>query len=162
MSFRIGSGFDVHATAPGDFVILGGVKIPAPFSLKGHSDADVLLHAITDAVLGSVASADIGVHFPDSDSQNKNRDSSEFLLLAIQEAARKGYKLGNLDATIICEAPKIAPHRAEITGKIAAWFQLEEDVISIKATTTEGLGYTGRGEGVAAQASVLMKKINSN
>jgi len=160
MSFRIGSGFDVHATTAGKFVILGGVKIKAPFSLAGHSDADVLLHAITDALLGAVASEDIGTHFPDSTPENKNRDSSEFLLFAIEEAARKGYELGNLDAVIICEAPKIAPHRKEIIKNISTWFHVTQSAISVKATTTEGLGYTGRGEGIAAQASVLLKKIN--
>ncbi|MES0489150.1 MAG: 2-C-methyl-D-erythritol 2,4-cyclodiphosphate synthase [Leptospirales bacterium] len=162
MNFRIGSGFDVHATIPGDFVILGGVKISAPFSLAGHSDADVLLHAITDAVLGSVASGDIGVHFPDTLPENKNRDSSEFLLFAIEEAARKGYELGNLDAVILCEAPKIAPHRDEIIQKISDWFQVAQSAISIKATTTEKLGFTGRAEGIAAQASILMQKIKGN
>lgn len=159
MQFKIGQGFDVHAVEKGNEVILGGMHIPAPFALKGFSDADVLLHAITDALLGAVAEHDIGFYFPPGKEENKNRASKDFLLFAYNLVLEKGYKLVNLDSTVLCEQPKVNPHREDIRKNIAKILQVKEEQISVKATTSEKLGFTGRGEGIAAQAVVLIEKI---
>ena len=145
-------GFDVHRFGPGDGVILGGVKIPHDHGLVGHSDADVALHALTDALLGSISAGDIGDHFPPSDPQWQGADSAQFLRHACTLLSAQGGTLTHLDLTLICEAPKISPHRADMQQRIAAIAGLTPDQVSIKATTSEGLGFTGRGEGIAAMA----------
>lgn len=157
---RTGSGFDVHAFAPGDHVWLGGVQIPHRRGLAGHSDADVALHALTDAFLGAIGAGDIGTHFPPSQAEWKDAASWRFLEKARDLAAERGFAPLNLDVTIICEAPKIGPHRAAMRSRIADILAIDEDRISVKATTTEGLGFTGRKEGIAAQAIVTLAKEN--
>lgn len=154
---RTGQGYDVHAFEPGDRVWLGGVEIPHSFKLAGHSDADVLLHAITDAILGAIAEGDIGAHFPPSDPRWKGAESKIFLAHACQRVRERGGIIAHLDATIICEAPKIGPHRDRIRHTLAALMALEVDRVAIKATTTEGLGFTGRKEGIAALAMVTIR-----
>jgi 2-C-methyl-D-erythritol 4-phosphate cytidylyltransferase / 2-C-methyl-D-erythritol 2,4-cyclodiphosphate synthase len=151
---RVGNGFDVHRLVPGDGVWLCGVFLPFHLKLAGHSDADVALHAITDAVLGAMAMGDIGDHFPPSDPQWKGAASDQFLKYACKLASEAGFQLGNVDVTIICEAPKVGPHRLAMRQRIAEIMSVSIDSISVKATTTEMLGFTGRGEGIAAQASV--------
>ena len=152
--FRIGQGFDVHRLVEGEELWLCGIKLDHTHGLAGHSDADVALHAITDAVLGAIGDGDIGTHFPPSDPQWSGARSAQFLEHAVGLAIAAGYRLGNLDLTIICEAPKIGPHRAAMRAEVARLTGLTEDAVSIKATTTEKLGFTGRGEGIAAQAMV--------
>lgn len=149
---RIGSGFDVHKLAAGEELWLGGVKIEHDKGLAGHSDADVALHAIVDALLGAIGDGDIGSHFPPSDPQWKGASSDRFLAHAAKLVAAAGYRTGNVDLTIICEAPKIGPHREAIRARIAGLLDVDIGAISVKATTTERLGFTGRGEGIAAQA----------
>ena len=151
---RIGSGFDVHAFGPGDHVMLGGVPIAHSAGLVGHSDADVALHALTDALLGAIGAGDIGEHFPPSDPQWRGASSDRFLRHAAGLLAARGGRLVNADITIVCERPKIGPHRAAIAASIAAILSVSADRISVKATTTEKLGFTGRGEGIAVQAAV--------
>jgi 2-C-methyl-D-erythritol 4-phosphate cytidylyltransferase/2-C-methyl-D-erythritol 2,4-cyclodiphosphate synthase len=153
---RIGTGFDVHAFGPGAFVTLCGVRIPHSAALAGHSDADVAWHALTDAILGALGAGDIGDHFPPSDPQWKGAASSIFLKHAASLVRDAGYVIANCDLTLICEAPKIKPHRAEMRASTAACLGIDGARISVKATTTEGLGFTGRREGIAAQASVLL------
>ena len=153
---RMGTGFDVHAFEPGDHISLCGVRIDHTHSLKGHSDADVGWHALTDAILGACALGDIGDHFPPSDPQWANADSELFLRHAVKLAADAGYRVSNCDITIICEAPKVKPHRQDMRARTAAVLDVALDQISIKATTTEQLGFTGRGEGIAAQASAVL------
>ena len=148
-----GSGFDVHGFEPGDGVTLGGCFIAHTAKLKGHSDADVVLHALTDALLGAVGAGDIGQHFPPSDPQWRDADSARFLAHALDLVTERGGRLVNLDLTIICEAPKIGPHRDAIRARVAELCGLAADRVNIKATTTEGLGFTGRREGIAAMAS---------
>lgn len=158
---RVGQGYDVHRLEEGEELWLCGIKLDHTHGLAGHSDADVALHAITDAVLGAVGDGDIGTHFPPSDPQWKGARSGQFLEHAVKLAAQKGYALGNIDLTLICEAPKIGPHRPAMRAQVAQLTSLEENAVSIKATTTEKLGFTGRGEGIAAQAIVslfLMEK----
>lgn len=155
--FRVGTGFDVHAFAAGDHVWLGGVRIPHERGLSGHSDADVALHALTDAILGALGEGDIGSHFPPGDPQWKNADSSLFLSRAAEIAAGRGLEIGNLDVTIICESPRIGPHREAMRDRIAAILGIEPERLSIKGTTTERLGFAGRGEGVAAQAVATLR-----
>jgi 2-C-methyl-D-erythritol 4-phosphate cytidylyltransferase/2-C-methyl-D-erythritol 2,4-cyclodiphosphate synthase len=150
--FRTGSGFDVHRFAPGDAVTICGVCIAHDQALEGHSDADVGLHALTDAILGSIGAGDIGSHFPPSDPQWRGADSARFLALAAGLVASKGGRITHVDVTLICERPKIAPHRSAMIARIAGILGVEEHRISVKATTTEGLGFTGRREGIAAQA----------
>ena len=157
---RVGSGFDVHAFEEGDGVTLCGVRIPHDRSLKGHSDADVGWHALTDAIFGALALGDLGDHFPPSDERWKNADSAVFLEHAIKLASERGWVLTNCDLTIVCEAPKIKPHRQAMREKTAAITGLHPDGVSIKATTTEGLGFTGRREGIAAQAVVMVSPKN--
>jgi 2-C-methyl-D-erythritol 4-phosphate cytidylyltransferase/2-C-methyl-D-erythritol 2,4-cyclodiphosphate synthase len=149
---RVGTGFDVHRFGPGNQVMLCGVAIAHEAGLVGHSDADVGLHALTDAILGAVAKGDIGEHFPPSDPQWRGADSARFLKAAAEEVARLGGRITALDVTLICERPKIGPHRAAMTERIAAIVGIERARVSVKATTTEGLGFTGRAEGIAAQA----------
>ena len=149
---RTAMGFDVHRLETGEELWLGGILIPHDKGLSGHSDADVALHALTDALLGTIAAGDIGTHFPPSDPQWKGADSAQFLQHAARLIADKGGRIGFVDLTIMCEAPKIGPHRGAMTARIAELLHLTPDRVSIKATTTERLGFTGRGEGIAAQA----------
>jgi 2-C-methyl-D-erythritol 2,4-cyclodiphosphate synthase len=155
---RIGSGFDVHAFTAGDSVILGGVRIAHNRSLLAHSDGDVLIHALCDALLGALALGDIGVHFPASDSRWKGVDSSVLLAQCHEMVRARGHELVNADITVICEMPKITPHVADIRAHLAGVLKISITAISVKATTTEKLGFTGRGEGIAAHAVVLLEK----
>ncbi|WP_299192649.1 bifunctional 2-C-methyl-D-erythritol 4-phosphate cytidylyltransferase/2-C-methyl-D-erythritol 2,4-cyclodiphosphate synthase [uncultured Erythrobacter sp.] len=152
--FRVGQGFDVHRLVEGEQLWLCGIKLEHTHGLAGHSDADVALHAITDAVLGAIGDGDIGTHFPPSDPQWAGARSGQFLEHAVKLAGEAGFVLGNIDLTIICEAPKIGPHRPAMRAEVARLTGLDEAAVSIKATTTERLGFTGRGEGIAAQAIV--------
>jgi len=154
---RIGTGFDVHAFCPGDHVILGGVKIAHDFGLEGHSDADAALHALTDAILGAIGDGDIGTHFPPTDARWRDAASSAFLKHAASLVRGRGGNITNVDVTIICEQPKITPHRAAMRTAIAAMLDIGEEAVSVKATTTEGLGFTGRREGIAAQAVAAIR-----
>ncbi|MFC3803574.1 2-C-methyl-D-erythritol 2,4-cyclodiphosphate synthase [Cohnella sp. GCM10012308] len=155
---RVGQGFDVHQLTEGRACIIGGVHIPYEKGLLGHSDADVLLHAISDAVLGALALGDIGKHFPDTDEAFKDADSVGLLERVWALATERGYRLGNVDATIIAQAPKMAPHIPAMVDVIARALGGEADQVNVKATTSERLGFTGRGEGIAAQAVVLLVK----
>lgn len=156
--FRIGQGFDVHAFAEGRPLIIGGVTIPYELGLVGHSDADVLLHAIADACLGAIAAGDIGKHFPDTDAAFKDADSAVLLEKVWEFVQEKGYELANLDCTIIAQKPKMAPHIEEMRSRISSILATSTENINVKATTTEKLGFTGREEGIASQAVVLLKK----
>ena len=156
---RIGHGFDVHRLVVGRKCIIGGVEIAHEKGLDGHSDADVLLHAICDALLGAAGLGDIGKHFPPTDARYKGIDSRELLRHVIDLIKNKGFKVGNIDATVICEAPKLAPYTAQMCANIAADCGVEVSQINVKATTTEKLGFTGRGEGVAAEAVCLIQKL---
>jgi len=153
---RIGQGYDVHQLAEGRKLIIGGVDIPYEKGLLGHSDADVLLHAITDALLGAAALGDIGRHFSDADAKFKNIDSRILLREALHLVREQGYRVANVDATIIAQQPKMAPHIFEMVENIAADLRVEKSAVNVKATTTEKLGFAGRGEGIAAQAVVLL------
>ncbi|MEP9378955.1 bifunctional 2-C-methyl-D-erythritol 4-phosphate cytidylyltransferase/2-C-methyl-D-erythritol 2,4-cyclodiphosphate synthase [Aquabacter sp. CN5-332] len=154
---RTGTGFDVHAFGPGDHVMLGGIAIPFERGLDGHSDADVGLHALTDAVLGALCDGDIGAHFPPSDPQWKGATSDRFLAFAAERVRARGGIIAHLDLTLICEAPKVGPHRDAIRARIAEIVGMPLDRISVKATTTERLGFTGRREGIAAMASATVR-----
>ncbi|ACL02473.1 2C-methyl-D-erythritol 2,4-cyclodiphosphate synthase [Desulfatibacillum aliphaticivorans] len=147
---RVGYGYDVHRLVDGRPLVLGGVTIPFDKGLKGHSDADVLLHAVCDALLGAAGLGDIGMHFPDKDPKYKNIASTRLLEETGRKIAQEGYKIVNLDATLVAEAPKIGPYRQEMVSVIAKCLGLENRQVNVKATTTEGLGITGRGEGMAA------------
>ena len=153
-AFRVGQGFDVHRLVEGEELWLCGVKLEHTHGLSGHSDADVALHAITDAILGAIGDGDIGTHFPPSDPQWAGARSGQFLEHAVTLAKEAGYSVGNIDLTIICEAPKIGPHRPAMRAEVSRLTKLPDNGVSIKATTTERLGFTGRGEGIAAQAIV--------
>ena len=153
---RIGQGFDVHVLVTGRRLIIGGVDIPNEKGLDGHSDADVLLHAVCDAMLGASALGDIGRHFPDTDARYKNADSRALLREVSRLVLEAGYRIENIDATIIAQAPKMAPHMPAMVNNIAADLALSPGQVNIKATTTERLGYVGRGEGIAAEAVVLL------
>ena len=153
---RIGNGFDVHALIAGRRLVLGGVTVPFEHGLEGHSDADVVLHAICDAVLGAIGAGDIGRHFPDTDSKYKDADSRVLLREVWRLAGESGYVLGNVDVTIIAQAPKLAPYVAQMAANVAADLQATPAQVNVKATTTERLGFTGRGEGIAALATVLL------
>ena len=155
---RIGQGYDVHKLVPSRPLILGGVTIPHTLGLLGHSDADVLLHAITDALLGAAALGDIGLHFPDTDEAYRGADSLKLLAVAYEKVRDKGYVLGNLDATILAQKPKLRPYIDEMCKNIAGALDADIDQVNIKATTEEGLGFTGREEGIAAQAVVLLEE----
>ena len=154
---RIGQGFDVHALVPGRRLVIGGVEIPYDRGLAGHSDADVLLHAICDALLGAAALGDIGRHFPDTDPKYKDSDSRTLLKEVGNKIVAQGFRIVNVDATIIAQAPRMAPHVAKMIGNIAADLGLKPAQVSVKATSTERLGFTGRGEGIAAQAIALIE-----
>ena len=154
---RIGQGFDVHAFVEGRKLVVGGVEIPYEKGLDGHSDADVLLHAICDALLGAAALGDIGWHYPDTDPSYQGMDSRTLLKEVGKKLGAQGYRIVNIDATIVAQAPRMAPHVARMTGNIAADLGLEPAAVSVKATTTEMLGFTGRGEGIAALAVALIE-----
>ncbi len=158
---RIGHGFDVHAFDEGDFITLGGMKIPHSHGLKAHSDGDVALHALADALLGAAALGDIGQHFPDTDEQWKGADSRMLLRHVVSLVADRGYRVGNVDVTIIAQAPKMAPHIADMRAVIAADLQVRTDDVNVKATTTEKLGYVGRKEGIAVHAVALLLNSES-
>lgn len=156
--FRIGHGFDVHKFGDGDHLVLGGVRIPYDKSFIAHSDGDVALHALSDALLGAAALGDIGRHFPDTDAQYKGADSRILLRTVLSRVHEKGYRVGNVDITIVAQAPKMAPHIQVMRANIAADLQVELDAVNVKATTTEQLGYTGRKEGIAVHAVALLLK----
>lgn len=155
-SFRIGQGIDVHAFGDGDHVMVGGVRVPHSHGVLAHSDGDVALHALCDAMLGALALGDIGVHFPPSDDRWKGADSRALLRHCNGLLAARGWQVGNADVTVICERPKIGPHAQAMRETIAADLGIDVDRISVKATTSERLGFTGRGEGIAAQAVCLL------
>jgi 2-C-methyl-D-erythritol 4-phosphate cytidylyltransferase/2-C-methyl-D-erythritol 2,4-cyclodiphosphate synthase len=155
-NIRTGQGFDVHRLVPGDHVWLCGIRVAHTHALQGHSDADVALHALTDALLGAIGAGDIGHHFPDTDPRWKGADSAIFLREALRLVGARGGTIGNVDVTLLCEAPKVAPHREAMRRRIADLLNLEVDRVSVKATTTEGLGFTGRREGVAALATATV------
>jgi 2-C-methyl-D-erythritol 2,4-cyclodiphosphate synthase len=155
---RIGQGFDVHAFGEGDHVMLGGVRVAHSQGVLAHSDGDVVLHALCDALLGALALGDIGKHFPPSDEKWRGADSRSFVRAVADMLTERGYVLGNADITVICEAPKVGPHAQAMREAIAADLGVDIDCISIKATTTETLGFTGRREGIAALATVLVQR----
>ena len=157
MSIRIGQGFDVHAFSDGDHVMLGGVRIPHDRGLAAHSDGDVALHALCDALLGAAALGDIGKHFPPGDEQWRGADSLDLLAAVRDLVAAQGWQTVNLDLTIVCEAPKIGPHVPAMREAIASALSLDTGAVSVKATTTEMLGFCGRGEGIAAMAVALVQ-----
>ena len=153
---RVGQGFDVHRFAPGDHVMLCGLRVPHEAGLKGHSDADVGLHALTDAILGALGAGDIGVHFPPSDARWKDADSAVFLTHARDLVATRGGRIAHVDVTLVCERPRIGDRRVAMVARLAELLGIEAERVSVKATTTEGLGFTGRGEGIAAQATATL------
>ncbi|WP_133664194.1 2-C-methyl-D-erythritol 2,4-cyclodiphosphate synthase [Paraburkholderia sp. BL10I2N1] len=158
MDFRIGQGYDVHALVPGRPLIIGGVTVPYDRGLLGHSDADVLLHAITDALFGAAAMGDIGRHFPDTDKQFAGANSRVLLRECAKRVAEAGFVIGNVDSTVIAQAPKLAPHIDAMRANIAEDLRLPLDRVNVKAKTNEKLGYLGRGEGIEAQAAVLLTR----
>jgi len=157
-AMRVGTGYDVHRLADGEELWLCGVKIDHPRGLAGHSDADVAIHALVDAILGALGRGDIGSHFPPSDPQWRGAASEQFLRHAVELAGKDGYGVGNADVTIVCEAPKIGPHREAMRAVLARIMGVDIAAVSVKATTTERLGFAGRGEGIAAQAAVLLQQ----
>ncbi|MCD7988721.1 MAG: 2-C-methyl-D-erythritol 2,4-cyclodiphosphate synthase [Klebsiella quasipneumoniae] len=159
-NLRIGQGYDLHQTDPAKPLILGGVRIPSDFGLKGHSDADVLLHAVTDALFGAASLGDIGRHFPDTDPKYRGADSGELLKTAVRLVREKGYGLVNVDCTVIAQKPKLAPHMNEINANLARLLGLPADRVNVKAKTNEKLGYLGRSEGIEAQAVALLEKLD--
>ena len=159
MNFRIGEGWDIHALVPGRKLILGGVDVPYHLGLLGHSDADVLLHAITDALLGAAALGDIGTHFPDTDTRFKGADSSVLLAEAARRVREKGFEIGNVDSTVIAQAPKLAPHMPAIRAKLAQTLGVALDQVNVKAKTAEKMGPVGLGQAMEARAVVLLQKI---
>ena len=158
-SIRIGQGYDVHAFGEGDHVMLGGVRVPHRCGVLAHSDGDVILHALCDAMLGALALGDIGQHFPPSDERWKGADSSDFVRHCSGLLRERGWQVGNADVTVICERPKVGPHALAMREKVAQLLGVALDCISIKATTSEKLGFTGREEGIAAQAVVLLLPV---
>lgn len=159
---RVGHGYDVHRFAPDRRLVLGGVTIPYSLGLLGHSDADVLLHAVADALLGAAALRDIGYHFPDTDPQYKNADSMELLAQVGKKVAHAGYRIENLDATVIAQAPKLAPHIPQMIRNIASCLGLQAHQVNVKATTEEGLGFTGQLEGICCHAVCLLEDVPRN
>ena len=157
-AIRIGNGLDAHALVEGRRLILGGVHIPHPRGLQGHSDADALLHAVCDAILGALGRGDIGRHFPDNDARFKDADSRDLLRSVWRLAHDAGYRLGNLDATIIAQEPRLAPYVERMALHLAADLEAPIERINVKATTTDGLGFVGRGEGIAAMATILLAR----
>lgn len=158
LNIRIGQGFDVHAFGDGDHVMLGGVRVPHERGVLAHSDGDVVLHALCDAMLGALALGDIGLHFLPSDDRWKGADSRAFVRHCNALIGGRGWRVGNADVTVICERPKVGPHAGAMRACVAEDLGIDTDAVSIKATTTEKLGFTGRGEGIAAQAVVLLVK----
>ena len=156
MNIRIGQGFDVHAFGDGDHVVLGGVRVPHDRGVLAHSDGDVVIHALCDAMLGALALGDIGQHFPPSDPQWKDADSRAFLRHCNALLGERGWRLGNADITVVCERPKVGPHAQAMRELLATDLGVAIDVVSVKATTSETLGFTGRGEGIAALAVCLL------
>lgn len=156
MNIRIGQGYDVHAFGDGDHVVLGGVRVPHERGVIAHSDGDVVLHALCDAMLGALALGDIGQHFPPSDERWRGADSRTFLRHCNELIAQRGYTVGNCDVTVVCERPKVGPHAQAMREAIAADLGIAVDAVSVKATTSEKLGFTGRGEGIAATAVCLL------
>ncbi|MEP1585574.1 MAG: 2-C-methyl-D-erythritol 2,4-cyclodiphosphate synthase [Tateyamaria sp.] len=156
MDIRLGNGFDVHAFGPGDHVTLCGVKVPHSNGLVGHSDADVGMHTVTDAIYGALAQGDIGQHFPPTDPQWKGAESHIFLRHAVELARDMGFTISNVDCTLICEFPKVGPHSEAMRNAMAEITGLETDRVSVKATTSERLGFTGRGEGIACIATAAL------
>ena len=153
---RVGSGFDVHAFGPGEHVMLGGVRVPHTHGVLAHSDGDVLLHALTDALLGAAGLGDIGQHFRDTDPRWKGADSARFVQAVLAMLRERGLRVGNADVTLIAERPKVGPYRDAIRARIAELLEVSEQAVNVKATTTERLGFPGRAEGLAAQAVVLL------
>jgi 2-C-methyl-D-erythritol 2,4-cyclodiphosphate synthase len=158
--FKIGIGYDIHSFSEQstDYIILGGIKIPYTKLISAHSDGDVLLHSLTDAILGAIAEGSIGVRFPNTDDRWKNASSSEFIKYSYDLALKKGYKISNIDVTVICQEPKIMPHAVNIRENISTMLKIDIDQINIKAVTPEGLGSLGRREGIACQAAILLIK----
>lgn len=156
---RIGIGHDTHRLKPGGPLILGGVEIPFDHSLDGHSDADVLLHAVTDAILGAAAMGDIGELFPDTDAENKNRDSAEMLLLAMRKVAGSGFQIANLDCIVFAQAPKLSPYKGPIAERVSEILQISPQQVGVKAKTGEGVGSVGTGEIMQAQCVALLMQI---
>ena len=156
---RIGHGFDVHRFADKRRLILGGVTIPYPLGLEGHSDADVLTHAVIDALLGAGGLGDIGMHFPDTDSTYKDASSISMLQTIVSALHSLGFRIANLDVTVLAQSPKIGPFRAAMVGRLSEAMGIEPNAVNIKATTTEGLGFVGRAEGIAASAVVLLEEV---
>lgn len=161
-SMRIGCGYDVHRLVYGRKLVLGGVDVPFEKGLLGHSDADVLVHAVCDALLGALGMGDIGLHFPDTDMENKNVSSMKFLEKISCLIHKNGFRVVNVDATLMIEAPRVASHRKQMESNIASSLRVDNERVSVKATTTEGLGFVGRGLGVAAQCVALIRKENEN
>ena len=159
MNIRIGQGFDVHAFGEGDHVVIGGVRIPHERGVVAHSEGDVAIQALCDAMLGALALGDIGQHFPPSDARWKDADSRAFLRHCNDLIGQRGWSVGNADITVICERPKIGPHAQDMRERLAADMGIGIDAVSVKATTSEKLGFTGRGEGIAAQAVVLLVRV---
>ena len=157
--YRVGTGFDVHAFKTGKKIVLCGIEIPFDKSLAGHSDADVALHSLTDAILGALALGDIGLHFPDTDTKWKEADSGIFLTWSLERAKQMNFKLSNIDLTIICEKPKINCYREQLILNLSQICSLEHNKINVKATTSERLGFTGREEGIASICSVLLHQF---
>jgi 2-C-methyl-D-erythritol 2,4-cyclodiphosphate synthase len=155
---RVGIGYDTHRTSGARTLVLGGIELPGVPGLQGFSDADVLAHAVIDAVLGAAALGDIGRHFPDTDPQFADADSIELLRDAVGRVAAEGWRVGNVDATVICEEPRISPHAAEMAGRLAGALGVDVSHVSVKGTTNEGMGFVGRGEGIAALAVVLIER----
>ena len=160
MTFKIGQGFDVHALVPGRKLLVGGVDVPFERGLLGHSDGDVLLHAVCDALLGAAGLGDIGRHFPDTDERLRGADSSGLLAQVKQQLHERGYQVVNIDATIIAQAPRMAAHIPAMVANIARTLGIAEAQVNVKAKTTERLGFTGRGEGIAAQAVALIEAVS--
>ncbi len=158
MTIRIGSGYDVHAFTPGRPLILGGITVPYEYGLSGHSDADTVIHAIVDALLGAAALGDIGTHFPSNDSRWKDQPSSVFLDYTYNLLRQKGWTINNIDATVVAERPRLSPHTLAMRTHLAQHLHLELDSVSVKATTTDGLGFTGRREGIACYAVALIER----
>jgi 2-C-methyl-D-erythritol 2,4-cyclodiphosphate synthase len=156
MNFRIGEGWDIHALVAGRKLMLGGIEVPYPFGLLGHSDADVLLHAITDALLGAAALGDIGTHFPDTDAQFKGADSRVLLAEAVRRVRAKGFEIGNVDCTIIAQAPKLMPFMPAMRASLAQTLGIEVDQVNVKAKTAEKMGPVGLGQAMEARAVVLL------
>jgi len=159
MDIRLGNGFDVHAFGPGDYVTLCGIKVPHTHGLVGHSDADVSMHTVTDAIYGALAKGDIGQHFPPSDPQWKGAESHIFLSHAVEMAKKMGFSISNVDCTLICEVPKIGPRSHEMRVEMARLMEMDLDRVSVKATTSERLGFTGRGEGIACIGTCTLVKL---